>query len=60
MKLKVIVELEDESLWYDDEDSLEWFKSEVLNPETLVLVDRGDVGDDVGKVISVEIIKDGE
>jgi len=54
----IVVEYES-SIFYDDAESRSWFEDEVVSPDTLVL-HSNELGDSIGKVISVTHADDPE
>jgi len=54
MTIIVLVEIEEEE-WFDDDDSKEWFISDILDRETLILYSN-ECGDSVGKVVKVGVV----
>ena len=57
MKLKIELELEfDETLWYDDTESKDWFFNDVLRNVGLFSLDEFDLVGDTWAVTNVEIL----
>lgn len=51
MKIKAVIEIELDDSWDMDEDwEAEWFDKEVMNGGALTVMDRGEVGDDIGTI----------
>jgi hypothetical protein len=56
--MTVVLEFDEEMMCdWDEEAQREWFFEAVLDPETLVL-HSNEIGDEVGRIVSVDIKKD--
>jgi hypothetical protein len=58
LTMTVVLEFDEEIMCdWDEEVQRDWFFDEVLNPQWLSLI-SGEIGDEVGRIVSVDIKKD--
>ena len=58
LTMTVVLEFDEEIMCdWDEEAQRDWFFDEVLDPRWLSLI-SGEIGDEVGRIVSVDIKKD--
>lgn len=56
-KLRLLIELEydGEKMHGEDKEAMDWFLGDILKGDHLMLIDAGDLGDEIGQVKVLEI-----